>query len=115
MQRNPARPAGGLGGWKYQRHQSEKTLLYQIIAQHYSTRQAEWGLITWVRHPCLAVHANTGENQPDFPPESLLKDKQEAECQDQRLPAHGQQGAYSSYTPSGSGFPCPKSSCRMRK
>ena len=45
MQRNPARPAGGLGGWKYQRHQSEKTLLYQIIAQHYSTRQAEWGLI----------------------------------------------------------------------
>ena len=43
MQRNPARTAGGLGGPKYQRHQPEKTLLYQIRAQHYSTLQAEWG------------------------------------------------------------------------
>ena len=33
------------------------------------------------------------------PPESLLKDKQEAECQDQWLLAHGQQSVYSSYTP----------------
>ena len=31
----PARTAGGLGGPKYQRHQPEKTLLYQIVAQHY--------------------------------------------------------------------------------
>ena len=30
-----ARTAGGLGGSKYQRHQPEKTLLYQIVAQHY--------------------------------------------------------------------------------
>ena len=43
-------------------------------------------------------HAKTDENQPDFPPESLLKDKQEAKCQDQWLLAHGQQGVYSSYT-----------------
>ena len=54
---------------------------------------------SWVRHPCFAVQAKTGENQPDFPPESLLKDKQEAECQDRCLLAHGQQGVYSSYTP----------------
>ena len=33
------------------------------------------------------------------PPESLLKDKQEAECQGQWLLAHGQQGVYSSYIP----------------
>ena len=53
---------------------------------------------SWIRHPCLAVQAKTDENQPDFPPESLLKDKKEAECQDQWLLAHGQQGIYSSYT-----------------
>ena len=33
------------------------------------------------------------------PPESLLKDKKEAECQDQCLLANGQQDVYSSYTP----------------
>lgn len=32
---HPARTAGGLGGPKYQRHQPEKPLLYQIIAQYY--------------------------------------------------------------------------------
>ena len=53
---------------------------------------------SWVRHPCFAVRANAGENQPDFPPESLLKEKKEAEYQDQCLLAHGQQGVYSSYT-----------------
>ncbi len=30
----PARTAGGLGDPTYQRHQSEKTLLYRIVAQH---------------------------------------------------------------------------------
>ena len=40
MQGHPVRTAGGLGGPKYQRHQPEKTLLYQIIVQHYSTLQA---------------------------------------------------------------------------
>ena len=53
---------------------------------------------SWVRHPCFAVQAKTGENQPDFPPESLLKDKKEAECQDQCVLANDQQGVYSSYT-----------------
>ena len=52
-----------------------------------------------VRHPCFAVQAKTDENPPDFPPESLLKDKQEAECQDQWLIAHGQPDVYSSYIP----------------
>ena len=42
-------------------------------------------------------HAKTDEKQPDFPPESLLKEKKEAEYQDQCLLAHGQQGVYSSY------------------
>ena len=32
---HPARTAGGLGGPKYKRHQQEKTLLYQIVAQYY--------------------------------------------------------------------------------
>ena len=54
---------------------------------------------SWLRHPCFAVQAKTDENQPGFPPESLLKDKQEAECQGQWLLAHGQQGVYSSYIP----------------
>ena len=31
----PARTAGGLGGPTYQRHQPEKTLLYQIVEQYY--------------------------------------------------------------------------------
>ena len=35
---------------------------------------------SWVRHPCFAVQAKTDENQPDFPLESLLKDKKEAKC-----------------------------------
>ena len=52
---------------------------------------------SWLRHPCFAVQAKTDENQPDFPPESLLKDKKEAECQDQWLLDHGQQGVYFSY------------------
>ena len=30
-----AKIAGGLGGPAYQRHQPEKTLLYQVITQHY--------------------------------------------------------------------------------
>ena len=37
------------------------------------------------RHPCFAIQAKTDENQPDFPPESLLKDNKEAACQDQCL------------------------------
>ena len=53
---------------------------------------------SWVRQPCLAVQAKTDENWPEFPPESLLKEKKEAECQDQCLLANDQQGAYSSYT-----------------
>ena len=32
---HPTRTAGGLGGFQYERHQPEQTLLYQVIAQHY--------------------------------------------------------------------------------
>ena len=35
-----------------------------------------------VRQPCFAVKAKIDENQPECPPESLLKDKQEGACQD---------------------------------
>ena len=44
------------------------------------------------------LHVKTDKNQPDFPPESLLKEKKEAECQDQWLLTQGQQGFYSSCT-----------------
>ena len=53
---------------------------------------------SWVRHPCFVIQVKTDENQSELSPELPLKDKKEAECQDQCLFAHGQQGVYSSYT-----------------
>ena len=67
--------------------------------RHSINVDAAGGDISRYEHnPCFAVQAKTDENQPEFPPESLLKDKKEAECQDQCLLANGQQGVYSSYT-----------------